>query len=120
MRTLLRDLHGTRPLFGGALLVLGGLEVIWVDGRSVSVVVSASAGSTPVLLGAALVLFGVLAWVTPMYAPMIGLLAQGVAVLSFVAANLGGYLVGSLLGIIGGALVFAWRTEPVAPREVEA
>ncbi len=116
-----QDLRASRPLVGGALLVAAGLEIIWVDGRGgVSAVVSASGGSTPALLGAALVLLGVLAWVTPVYAPMIGLMALGVAVLSFVAANLGGYLIGSVLGVLGGALVFAWRTDRVLTREVQA
>lgn len=106
------DLRSTRPLLGGALLVLAGAEIIWADGQSLALVWSAASGSTPFLLGSVLVLFGLLAWVTPLYSPMIGLLAQAVAVLAFVAANLGGFVVGSLLGVVGGALVFAWRVEP--------
>lgn len=116
-----QDLRTTRPLLGGVLLVVGGLEIIWVDGHGgVSTMISASGGSTPTLIGAALVLLGVLAWLTPMYAVIIGLWALAVAVLSFVAANLGGYLIGSLLGILGGALVFAWRTDHIITHEVEA
>lgn len=118
---VVHDLRTTRPLLGGGLLVLAGLEIIWVDGRGgVSAIIAASGSSTPALLGGALVLFGVLAWLTPLHAMMIGLLALGAAVLSFVAANLGGYLIGSLMGVLGGALVFAWRLDPVGAREVEA
>ena len=36
------------------------------------------------------------------------------AIKEFVAANLGGYLVGSVLGIVGGSLVWAWGEK--APR----
>lgn len=112
MRSTFRSLVSTRPVLGGALLVLSGVEIVWADGRSVSLALAGGPGATAALLGGILVLFGVLAWVTPLYAPMIGLLAQGVAVLAFVAANLGGFVVGSLLGVVGGALVFAWRTHP--------
>lgn len=116
---VVHDLRSTRPLLGGALLVLAGLEIIWVDRTGgVSAVVSSSGTSTPALLGAALMLFGVLAWVTPLHAMLIGVLALGAAVLSFVMANLGGYLVGTLLGVLGGALVLAWRPDRVAVGEV--
>lgn len=111
MKDRCAQLRSTRPLLGGALLLLAGLEILWVDGRDLGVVLSGASGSTPVVLGSVLVLFGLLAWVTPLYAPMIGLLAQGAAVLSFFAANLGGYVIGALLGVIGGALVFAWRLD---------
>lgn len=112
MTSLLSSFVATRPVLGGALLVLSGVEIVWADGRSVSLALGGTAGTTALVLGGILILFGVLAWVTPLYAPMIGLLAQGVAVLAFVAANLGGFVVGSLLGVVGGALVFAWRTQP--------
>ncbi|MBA4085963.1 MAG: hypothetical protein C0493_13740 [Kytococcus sp.] len=106
------SLRSTRPLLGGGLLVLAGVEIIWADGRGLLLGLDATSGATPFLLGAVLVLFGLLAWVTPLYAPMIGLLAQAVAVLAFLAANLGGFVIGSLLGVVGGALVFAWRVDP--------
>lgn len=108
----LDSLRSTRPLIGGALLVLAGAEIIWTDGRGVALAPQSTSAATPVLLGAVLVVFGLLAWVTPYYAPMIGLLAQAVAVLALLAANLGGFVIGSLLGVVGGALVFAWRTDP--------
>ncbi|WP_435201240.1 DUF6114 domain-containing protein [Janibacter sp. GS2] len=118
MKDLVHLARTTRPVLGGLLLVLAGAEIIWIDGRPVAVAMSGSSGSLPILLGGSLVLFGLLAWVTPLYAPMIGLLAQGAALLSFVAANLGGYVLGSVLGIVGGALVFAWRSEPCDLTEV--
>lgn len=120
MTRRLYDLMATRPVLGGLLLVLAGAEIIWLDGGSIGVVLSGASGSTPILLGASLVMFGALAWVAPLYAPMLGLLAQAAAIVAFVVANLGGYVIGSLLGVVGGALVFAWRAHPQPMSEVEA
>jgi hypothetical protein len=64
-----------------------------------------SAGYT---LGGALVLFGATAWVAPHYKSLVGVMAFAVALIAFVAANLGGYLVGTLLGILGGSMIWAW------------
>ncbi|UUZ61467.1 DUF6114 domain-containing protein [Nocardioides sp. B-3] len=63
-----------------------------------------SAGYT---LGGALVLFGLTARVAPHYKGLVGILAFAVALIAFVAANPGGYLVGTVLGIIGGSMIWA-------------
>lgn len=34
-----------------------------------------------------------------------------VAIIALPTSNLGGFLIGSLLGIIGGALAFAWQPQ---------
>ena len=59
-------------------------------------------------LGGLLAFFGLTALARPSYAKLAGLLGVAVAVVAFVGSNLGGYLVGTLLGIVGGSLTWSW------------
>lgn len=108
-RTLLRAFRRTRPFWGGLLLMAAGAWIIKLMSFSFGFVVAggwnASAGY---VLGGALIIFGLTAWAAPHYAPLVGLLGVLVALAAFISANLGGYLVGTLLGIIGGSMVWGW------------
>lgn len=104
-----RAFRRTRPFWGGLWTMLAGVWIIrQMDfglGLAVTGGWSYSAGYT---LGGALVLFGLAAWFTPHYRGLLGPLAFLAALIAFVAANLGGYLVGTLLGIVGGSMIWAW------------
>src|SRR5437870_13706889 len=62
-----------------------------------------------------LLLCGLLVWVTPAQRIFYGILGATVSVAALIGLNLGGFFVGMLLGIVGGALAFSWS--PVAPAE---
>lgn len=104
-----RAFRRTRPFWGGLWTVLAGIWIIrsmdFGLGMAVTGGWSYSAGYT---LGGALVLFGLVAWFAPHYRGLVGVLAFAAALIAFVAANLGGYLVGTVLGIIGGSMIWAW------------
>ena len=110
-----RAFRRTRPFWGGLWCVLAGLWIV----RSMffSFVLAVSGGwsySAGYILGGALVLFGLVAWFAPLYRGLVGIAAVLVGLAAFVAANLGGYLVGTLLAILGGSMVWAWGEK--APR----
>lgn len=105
----------TRPFWGGLWCVAAGAWII----RSMffSFVLAVSGGwsySAGYILGGGLVLLGLVSWFAPHYRALLGILAVLLALAAFVAANLGGYLVGSVLGILGGSMVWAWGEK--APR----
>ncbi|MFI7636737.1 DUF6114 domain-containing protein [Nonomuraea sp. NPDC049400] len=103
-----------RPFWGGALVLLAGVELIavpWATSSLPVVVRAGSAGAT-YLLGLVLALLGVLLWAQPAHRVFYGLVATLLALASFVYSNLGGFGLGLLLGLVGGALGTAWR--PVA------
>lgn len=99
----------TRPFWGGLWLILGGVVVVQLNSYPLGVVLgggfSTSAGY---ILGGAMVLFGAVAWFSPLYARLMGLMGVLAALAAFVGSNLGGFLVGTVLGILGGAMVWGW------------
>ena len=53
-------------------------------------------------------LCGALTWATPTQRMFYGIIGTAAAVYSVVSVNLGGFIIGLLLGIFGGALSIAW------------
>ncbi|MGW7117884.1 DUF6114 domain-containing protein, partial [Streptomyces xanthophaeus] len=112
-RRRLRAWRRTRPFWGGLLLVLGGAELLLVPLSPVPVLVSLGLGGIAAMgIGGALMLAGVCLWVLPQARTYVSLHALLLSVLSFVATNLGGFLVGMALGIAGSALAFGWTPLP--------
>ncbi|WP_418057744.1 DUF6114 domain-containing protein [Pimelobacter simplex] len=112
-----RTFRRTRPFWGGLWCVLAGAWLV----RSMyfSFVLAVSGGwsySAGYILGGALVLFGLVAWFAPHYRGLVGIMAVLLALGAFVSVNLGGYLVGSVLGILGGSMIWAWGEK--RPRRV--
>lgn len=104
----------TRPFWGGALLVLGGGWIVRL--MSYPLLVAVSGGwntSAGYILGGAMVLFGLTAWFAPLYGQLVGVLGVLAALAAFVGANLGGLFLGTLLGIVGGSMVWSWGEKPV-------
>ncbi|MBM9462127.1 hypothetical protein JL108_01625 [Aeromicrobium sp. YIM 150415] len=99
----------TRPFWGGLWLLLGGYVVIDFASSSIGFAVQGGwSASSGYILGGAMVLFGLVAWFTPHYSGLVGLLGVLTALAAFVGSNLGGFLIGTLLGIVGGSMVWAW------------
>lgn len=114
-RQWFRTFRRTRPFWGGLWCIAAGAWIV----RSMffTFFLAVSGGwsySAGYILGGGLVLFGLVAWFAPHYRGLVGVLAVLLALAAFVAANLGGYLVGSVLGIVGGSMVWAWGEK--APR----
>lgn len=99
----------TRPFWGGLWLLLGGYVVIDFASTSIGFAVQGGwSASSGYILGGAMVLFGLVAWFTPHYSGLVGLLGVLTALAAFVGSNLGGFLIGTVLGIVGGSMVWAW------------
>ncbi|OFP27650.1 hypothetical protein HMPREF2993_12620 [Corynebacterium sp. HMSC068G04] len=103
-----------RPFIPGLLLILSGIVIAMpayftVQISDLLVMISTVSGVSTLLIGALLVMFGLGAWFRPTTATYLGVLGIIVAVIALPTSNLGGFLIGSLLGIIGGALTLAWE-----------
>lgn len=104
-----RAFRRTRPFWGALWLALGGAVVIRLGFSPLGLALGGGFNrSAGLILGGAMVLFGLVACFSPLYARLVGLLGVGSALAAFVGSNLGGFLVGSLLGILGGAMVWGW------------
>ncbi|MEV0455685.1 DUF6114 domain-containing protein [Catellatospora methionotrophica] len=109
----------SRPFWGGLLAALAGVEIIattkmTLDGATLSVGLN---GFQALLIPLMLVLAGLLAWFTPAQRMFYGLIAVFVAIYSLLAVNLGGWFLGTLLGIAGGGLIFAWNPAAGEPAD---
>ncbi|MFE2636551.1 DUF6114 domain-containing protein [Streptomyces scopuliridis] len=98
-----------RPFWGGALLLLGGVEILLTEQASISVVLQAGAGGIAAyLLPLVMAVCGLLVLFNPgqrLFYSVIGVL---VTLGTWVTSNLGGFFAGMLLGVIGSSLAFGW------------
>ena len=124
-RAAWRRWRRSRPFWGGLLLVLSGLELlalpltgVLVKGQIKLVIYIGIGGVFGVLIGILLIAAGVVLWVNPTHRVFYGIAGIVLGIISFPASNLGGFVLGMLLAIIGGALAFAWV--PAQPESVDA
>ncbi|MEU5435913.1 DUF6114 domain-containing protein [Streptomyces sp. NPDC020719] len=121
-RRLARRWRRTRPFWAGLLLILGGAELLLVPLSPLTILVSLGLGGIAAIgIGLALIVAGLFLWFLPHTRHYVSINALLLSVLSFVATNLGGFLVGMGLGIIGSAMGFGWTPvrEPEVPRAVD-
>ncbi|MEU4388409.1 DUF6114 domain-containing protein [Promicromonospora sp. NPDC023805] len=110
-----------RPFVGGVLVALAGLEMllsgpIKLDQLGMNVVLQFGVeGSQATILPLALILLGILSIAQPVHRIFYGVIALVISVYSIAGVNLGGWVVGFLLGVIGGVIVVSW-----APPEEDA
>ena len=109
----------TRPFWGGLLVILAGGEILLTVRAPLKVVVHLGMqGLAGYALPVVMVLCGLLLWFSPAQRLFYSVLAVMLALGSWLTSNLGGFLLGMLLGLIGGSLAFAWtpaRKEVSAP-----
>ncbi len=99
-----------RPFVGGLLTILSGLAIFLssqLDLGNIRVQLGIE-GFQATVIPIGLVLLGVLAILMPAHHVFYGVLSLAVAIYSLVGVNLGGFVVGMLLGCVGGILVVAW------------
>ncbi|GAA2595980.1 DUF6114 domain-containing protein [Actinomadura fulvescens] len=103
----------TRPFWGGVFAVLGGIELIAIPLAPMPVTIhQGMAGVASWLIGALLIAAGVLLWFQPAQRSFFGILIVLLSLASFLTSNFGGFLLGLLLGLAGGAMGFAWSPLP--------
>ncbi|WP_176733188.1 DUF6114 domain-containing protein [Streptomyces agglomeratus] len=118
LRRRLRAWRRTRPFWGGLLLMLGGTELLLVPLSPLTVLVSLGLGGLAAIgIGLALIAAGLFLWFLPHTRHYVSVHALLLSVLSFAATNLGGFVVGTVLGIAGSAMGFGWTPVQQERRE---
>lgn len=110
-----------RPFLPGLLVILSGVVMLapayfTIRVSDLLVMIATISGVSTLLIGAALIMFGIGMWLQPFAAPYLGVMSILVAIIALPTSNLGGFVVGSLLGIIGGALGLAWEDTDPTPK----
>ncbi|KJY24799.1 MULTISPECIES: DUF6114 domain-containing protein [Streptomyces] len=105
-----------RPFWGGLFAVLAGAWICVLPLAPLKIMLQQGiAGIPSVLMGIIMIVLGLTAWLSPRQRALAGVLTTLIATAALVLSNLGGFLIGTLLGILGGGLMFAWQPY-AAPR----
>ncbi|NIJ12151.1 hypothetical protein FHU38_002495 [Saccharomonospora amisosensis] len=121
-RKTFRRWRRSRPFWGGLLLVVAGIELlslplldVFMKGAVGLVMHMGVGGISGVVIGAMLTACGVLLWFDPAHKTFYAVIGVLGGIVSFPATNFGGFMLGMLLGIIGGSLAFGWTERSSAP-----
>ncbi|MER7653944.1 DUF6114 domain-containing protein [Streptomyces albidoflavus] len=117
-RAWFRAFRRTRPFWGGVWLVAGGWTVLKFSLAPMQLVVSTGFdGIAGYLLGGGMILSGLVPLAAPQQRYTFGIIGAVLAVVSLVASNLGGFLLGMVLGVLGGSMMVGWG--PKRPARAE-
>ncbi|MHB1433939.1 MAG: DUF6114 domain-containing protein, partial [Streptosporangiaceae bacterium] len=106
-----RDWRRGRPFWGGLLLALAGVELLTIPLplSALGTIIHIGIGGTlGILIGAILIACGLLLWFHPVQRTFYAIVGILLALSALIATNLGGFLIGTLLGVVGGSLAFGW------------
>src|SRR5215469_8765750 len=101
----------SRPFWAGLWLIISGAELLLIPLpiRDMGIILHIGIGGiSGILIGAILIALGLLLWYQPAQRLFYSIVAVLLAIAALVASNLGGFLLGTVLGIIGASLGFAW------------
>lgn len=117
-RTAWRRWRKGRPFWGGLAAVVAGAEICAIPLAPLKIMLQQGiAGIPSVLMGLVMILMGLSAWFAPYYRGLAGILTVLVATAALVISNLGGFLFGTIVGILGGGMIFAWQPRPLPEPE---
>jgi hypothetical protein len=110
-RERFRNWRARCPFWGATLCILSGLIILWVPAKLYELAVApGSILFVGFFLGGLTLLMGVLSYMMPRLSTLLGVIAIFASVLSIMGA-LGGFFIGTILGIIGGSMLIAWKPE---------
>ncbi|WP_031089770.1 DUF6114 domain-containing protein [Streptomyces sp. NRRL WC-3549] len=115
-----RTWRGNRPFWAGLFTMVGGLPISYFPYANmhlgnVTLAMSTTAGAASLIIGVLLVTLGLTMWFHHIVRVFAGVAAILLALISIPVANIGGFVMGFLLALIGGALSISWAPgEPAA------
>jgi hypothetical protein len=110
-----RRFRRSRPFWAGVLVVIAGLELGALPIGPTDALIRAGRSAGAGLACAALLLvMGLVILGLPSQRVVAGLVAVGASLGSFVLSNLGGFVVGMLLGVLGGSMAVGWVPDVTA------
>ncbi|MEO3809047.1 DUF6114 domain-containing protein [Sphaerisporangium sp. B11E5] len=104
----------SRPFWGGVCTVVAGAELLSIpfSSRALFVATHSPGAGIAYMLSITLILLGVVILLQPAQRVFLGVTAVLLSAASVVYANIGGFLLGAFLGLLGGATTAAWTPCP--------
>ncbi|MFG3020811.1 DUF6114 domain-containing protein [Streptomyces sp. NPDC048254] len=121
-RLQFRSWRGTRPFWAGLYILLAGLPIMYfpyahLQIGNLTVAMATTAGAGSLIIGVLLVVLGVSVWFQKHIRTFAGVAAILLALVSLPVSNFGGFIMGFLFALIGGAMAVAWA--PGTPPQPE-
>ncbi|WP_288833395.1 DUF6114 domain-containing protein [uncultured Corynebacterium sp.] len=121
-RRRFREWAAARPFRAGLFVILGGTVILTpaylsFEVSNLQVQISTMSGVSTLLIGVLLIASGLMTWFQREGRILTGLTALILGVVAVPTSNFGGFMLGSLLAIVGGALALSWTAG--APAEEE-
>lgn len=112
-RLQFRAWRGARPFWAGLFVMLGGLPIAYFPYANLQIghltlAMATTAGAGSLIIGVLLVVLGVSLWFQKHVRVFAGVAAILLALVSIPVSNLGGFLIGFLFSLVGGAMAVAW------------
>ncbi|MCX4765046.1 DUF6114 domain-containing protein [Streptomyces sp. NBC_01275] len=121
-RQQFRAWRGTRPFWAGLFVLFSGLPIAYFPYAHLQVghltlAMATTAGAGSLIIGVLLVVLGVSLWFQKHVRTFAGVAAILLGLVSLPVSNLGGFLIGFLFALIGGAMAVSWMpgVPPVEP-----
>ncbi|MCX5375775.1 DUF6114 domain-containing protein [Streptomyces sp. NBC_00091] len=114
-----RAWRGSRPFWAGLFTSLGGVPIAYfpyADLRlgNVTIAMATTAGAGSLIIGILLITLGFALWFQQGIRVFAGVASILLALVSLPVSNLGGFFLGFLFSLLGGALALSWAPgEPV-------
>jgi hypothetical protein len=108
----------TRPFWAGVWTLLSALE-LWsipflfslLSQHTLNLKMGGIAGISTIMITPIMLMMAVAMWFAPGYRIFAGIFTILLSLLALDVSNLGGFMLGTLLGILGGGLSFSWQPE---------
>jgi len=116
-RRWLRAFRRTRPFWGALWLGLGGYWIIHFSLGSFHIVVSSGFSAiSGWIVGGGMLLCALIGLMAPSQKLTVGAIGLVLSIVSLIASNIGGFLVGMTLGVVGATMMLAWGPKKAAGR----
>ncbi|MFF4961328.1 DUF6114 domain-containing protein [Streptomyces sp. NPDC001222] len=112
-RLQFRAWRGTRPFWAGLFVLLGGLPILYfpyahLQLGHLTLAMATTGGSASLIIGVLLIVLGISLWFQQHIRTFAGVAAILLALVSIPVSNFGGFVVGFLLALVGGAMAVSW------------
>ncbi|WP_075737416.1 DUF6114 domain-containing protein [Streptomyces acidiscabies] len=121
LRLRFRAWRGSRPFWAGLFTLLGGVPIAYFPYATLklgtmSIAMSTTAGAGSLIIGILLFTLGLTMWFQQATRVFAGVASILLALVSLVVSNIGGFIMGFVLALIGGALALSWMPgQPAEP-----
>ncbi|MFI5802121.1 DUF6114 domain-containing protein [Streptomyces sp. NPDC051561] len=115
-RLRFRAWRGVRPFWAGLFTIIGGVPIMYFPYNdlkmgALTLTMATTAGAGSLIIGVLLVTLGLTMWYHSIVRVFAGVAAILLALVSIPVSNIGGFLVGFLFALMGGAMSIAWAPD---------